>query len=117
MASTSFSLTINTIASGPFSLYSILSSGTAPTGCTLGVGSSITPVTAKPVAYLSIQNTSANIVYIGDSTLTVATNVGIQIPANGVLQVSPGTGSAWINTIYFNASVNTTTINFTVIYK
>jgi hypothetical protein len=116
-ASTAFTITINTIASGPFSLYGILSTGNAPTGCTLGTGASITPYTGKPIAYVSFQNVSGGLLYLGDSTLTAGTNMGLSIPSGGVEQIVPGRGgAAWANLIYFNASANTTVINVTVVY-
>jgi hypothetical protein len=116
-ASSCFTITINTIASGPFSLYNILSTGLAPSGCTLGVGASITPYTGKPIAYVSFQDVSGGTLYLGDSTLTGSTNMGISIPTGGVEQIVPGRGgSAWANFIYFNASANATIINITVIY-
>ncbi len=115
--SPSFTITINTTSSGPFSLYSILSTGLAPAGCTLGVGAVITPYTAKPIAYVSFQNVSGGTLYIGDSTLTGSTNMGLSVPTGGVVQQVPGRGgSAWANAIYFNASANTTVINITVVY-
>jgi hypothetical protein len=115
-ASTCFSITVNTPTSGPFSLYQILSTGLAPSGCTLGVGANITPYTGKPIAYVSFQNLGTGVLYIGDSTLT-ATNMGISIPVNGVEQIVPSRGgNAWANFIYFNASVTVTTINVQVFY-
>lgn len=115
-ASTSFSITINTPASGPFSLYQILSTGLAPTGCTLGVGANITPYTGKPIAYVSFQNMGTGVLWLGDSTLT-ATNMGISIPTGGVEQIVPSRGgNAWANFIYFNASAGSTVVNITVFY-
>ena len=114
--STYFTITINTTSSGPFSLYSILSTGNAPSGCTLGTGAVIPTFTGKPVAYLSFQNVSGGTLYIGDNTLTGSTNIGLQVPTGGVVQISDLHGSAWANAIYFNASSNTTVINISVIY-
>ena len=112
-----FTLTISDITKGPFSLYNLLSKGVAPTGITLGTGAVITPYTGKPIAYVSFQNVSGGSVYLGDSTLTGSTNMGMSIPTGGVVQEIPGRGwSAWANFIYFNASANSTVINVTVIY-
>jgi hypothetical protein len=116
-AATAFTITINTVASGPFSLYKILSTGVAPSGTTLGVGANITPYTGKPIAYVSFQNVSGGTLLLGDSTLTGTTNVGIAIPIGGVQQIIPSRGgNAWANFIYFNADTNTTVINITVFY-
>ena len=116
-ASTCFTVTITNTANGPFSLYSILSTGNAPTGCTLGTGASITALTGKSIAYVSVQNVSGGTVYLGDSTLTGSTNVGLSLPTAGVTQVVPSRGgSPWANFIYFNASANSTVINFWVFY-
>jgi hypothetical protein len=116
-ASSCFTLTITDITKGPFSLYSLLSTGVAPTGITLGTGASITPYTGKPIAYVSFQNVSGGNLYLGDSTLTGSTNMGILIPTGGVEQIVPGRGgNAWANFIYFNASANSTVINVTVFY-
>lgn len=114
--STYFTITINLIADGPFSLYSILSTGLAPTGCTLGTGASIPAFTGKPVASVSFQNVSGGNVYIGDNTLTGSTNMGFLLPPFGVLQINNYGGNAWMNALYFNASANTTVINISVIY-
>ena len=116
MASAQFTITVNTTADGPFSLYTILSTGLAPTGTTLGVGASITPFTAKPIAYVSVQNVSGGTVYLGDSTLTGSTNMGLQLPTGAVQTMISTGGSAWANSIYFNASAGSTIINFTVFY-
>lgn len=116
-ASTAFTITINNTTNGPFSLYSILSKGTAPTGCTLGVGANITPYTGKPIAMVSFQNVSGGNLYLGDSTLTVPTNVGLAISTGGVETLEPTRGgSAWANFIYFNADANTTVLNVLVYY-
>jgi hypothetical protein len=116
-AATAFSITISTPASGPFSLYQILSTGIAPSGTTLGVGANITPLTGKPIAYVSFQNVSGGTLYLGDSTLTGSTNMGISIPTGGVEQIVPGRGgNAWANFIYFNASAGSTVVNITVFY-
>lgn len=115
-AATAFTITISTISSGPFSLATLLSTGVAHSGCTLGVGAVITPYTAKPIAYVSFQNVSGGTLYLGDSTLTGSTNMGISIPTGGVEQIVPGRGgSAWANFIYFNASA-LTVVNITVFY-
>ena len=116
-ASAAFTLTINTIADGPFSLYSILSTGLAPTGCTLGTGANITPYTGKPIAFANIQAESGGDVYLGDSTLTGSTNMGLDLSSGGIMTIVPERGgSAWANLIYFNASANSTVINFWIIY-
>ena len=115
VTSTYFTLTITTIADGPFSLYQILSTGVAPTGCSLGTGAVINIFTGKPIAYVSFQNVSGGILYIGDSTLTGSTNMGLNVPTGGVVQLTPPGGNAWANAIYFNASA-ATVINITVIY-
>ena len=115
-ASAAFTLTITDITKGPFSLYSLLSTGVAPTGVTLGSGANITPYTAKPISSVSFQNTSGGLFYIGDSTLT-ATNMGFSLPTGAVQEFSPSRGgSPWANLIYFNASANTTVVNVNVIY-
>lgn len=117
VTSTYFTLTINTISSGPFSLYTLLSTGVAPSGCTLGTGADINTFTGKKISFVSFQVVSGGTLYIGDSTLTGSTNVGIQVPISGVQQLSPSSiGNAWANAIYFNASANTTVINIVVIY-
>lgn len=114
-----FSLTITDITQGPFQLYPILQNGTAPTGITL----TATPshlFTAKPVSSVTIQNDptnpNANLVYLGDSTLS-ATNKGFSLLVSNdkVLTVGRG-GDAWMNGLYFNASVNTTVVNILVVY-
>lgn len=116
-AATAFSLTITDITKGPFSLYTLLSTGIAPTGITLGTGASITPYTGKAIAYVSFQNVSGGSLYLGDSTLTGSTNMGVSIPTGGVEQIVPSRGgNAWANFIYFNASANTTVINIMVFY-
>lgn len=116
-AATAFSLTITDITKGPFSLYTLLSTGIAPTGITLGTGASITPYTGEAIAYVSFQNVSGGSLYLGDSTLTGSTNMGVSIPTGGVEQIVPSRGgNAWANFIYFNASANTTVINIMVFY-
>jgi hypothetical protein len=115
-----FSLTINTPADGPFSLYTLLSTGVAPTGTTLG--GVITPIlTGKPCAYLGIQSDPANTggyLYIGDSTLLdTGANQGTRISPGGSLTVNPGRGvNSWMNYLYFNTDTSGSVVNFIVLY-
>lgn len=111
-----FSLTITATSSGPFSLYSILSTGLAPTGCTLGTGAVITPVTGKPIALVNVQVASGGNLYLGDSTVTPATNGGLVVYTGASQTLQPVPGVAWANSIYFNADANTTIVNFWVFY-
>jgi hypothetical protein len=111
-----FTITINTTADGPFSLYSILSTGLAPTGCTLGVGASITPVTGKPIALVNVQVATGGNLYLGDASVTPTTNGGLVVYTGASQTLQPVPGVAWANSIYFNADAATTVVNFWVFY-
>lgn len=113
-----FSLTIAT--PGTFSLYNLLSTGTAPTGTTLGAALSAT-FTGKTIPTVIIQNdpasTAGSFVYVGDSTVS-ATNKGYSLSVGSSVTLDPARGSnAWVNGIYFTSTTAASLIvNFIIIY-